>query len=452
MIQHSRTALSQVAPCHWFQYWRLHLGLSFPLAVVTLLLALSAGCSSLQTEYGYSQDAKGKKSISGFGVLRQFYRHEGWKDRSVNRLSERINNMDALVWTPAADTTPTLEVTEWFDEWLARGNKTLVYVIRDYETDARYWTAASKLAAPEQRLEYRRRAARAQMAAKKKRLAQPAIISNGWFTAYALEPPSQTTSLSGEWADDVGEFAKPYVIGYGLRAYDAAKDMTSGLTPPIVTPGFSMQTSGTTSVSVDFASLLETGDGKTIVGRVTSDEWPKSQIIVVSGGSMVNNYGLLEGSSRSLASNLVAASKEVTASEFPKVCFLYSNESDVNISDLAEDANSPSGMEMLTVWPISLLTIHLAILGLVICLMLLPIFGRPRRIRPRSSTDFSDHIQAVASAMAKTNGEQYARVRISEYMVRVRREMEGPWVIPPASLPQPTPIPQTQPANEVESV
>ncbi len=451
MNQHFQQPPLFAALRHTFQLccstWRL----SISVAIVGFLLVANVGCNSLQTEYGYSQDAKGRKSISGFGVLREFYRHEGWKDRTVNRLSERINNMDALVWTPAEDTTPTLEVTEWFDEWLARGNKTLVYVIRDYETDARYWSAASDLAAPDQRLEYRRRAARAQMVAMQKRLAQPPLITNGWFTAYALDPPSKTTSLTGEWAEGEGEVSNPFTVGYGLRAFDATKDTTAA-SAPVAIPRFSMQSSGNTSVDVDFASLLETADGKSIVGLVTSEEWPESQIIVVSAGSMINNYGLLEGSSRALASHLVAASNEVAVSENPKVCFLYSDESDISISDLAENASGPSGMEMLTVWPINLLTIHLAILGLIICLKLLPIFGRPRHIRPPSSTNYADHIQAVASAMAKTNSEQYARVRISEYMVRVRRESEGPWVIPPASSPQTNPIPQSQPNNEAESV
>ena len=87
-------------------------------------------------------------------------------------------------------------------------------------------------------------------------------------------------------------------------------------------------------------------------------------------------------------------------------------------------------MELLTVWPISLVTMHGVMLGLVICLMLLPIFGRPRSIRRSKQSDFGHHLDAVAALMNKSGGEAYARARISEYMKRMHGETSGPWILP----------------------
>nr|WP_271872476.1 hypothetical protein [Rubripirellula sp.] len=100
---------------------------------------------------------------------------------------------------------------------------------------------------------------------------------------------------------------------------------------------------------------------------------------------------------------------------------------------------------MLTVWPISLLTMHGIFLGLVICLMLLPIFGRPKKISHNQSGNFGDHLDAVAALMKRAGGEKYARSKISDYMKRMRGETTGPWIIKEALPAPPKPIHTLQP-------
>ena len=101
-----------------------------------------------------------------------------------------------------------------------------------------------------------------------------------------------------------------------------------------------------------------------------------------------------------------------------------------SISERTPGAPIASGMELLTVWPISLVTIHGVLLGLVVCLMLLPIFGRPRKVRRVDHSDFGDHLDAVAALMNRAGGEEFAKQRISEYFKRIRGENSGPWVQP----------------------
>jgi len=109
----------------------------------------------------------------------------------------------------------------------------------------------------------------------------------------------------------------------------------------------------------------------------------------------------------------------------------------------------PSGMEMLTTWPINVVSIHALVCGLLVTLMLFPILGRPQKKPSPTTTDFAAHIDAVAGLMAKTRGEQYAKVRISEYFVRVRGEDTGPWVIPASQ--STAELPAVAPANSQQA-
>jgi hypothetical protein len=81
-----------------------------------------------------------------------------------------------------------------------------------------------------------------------------------------------------------------------------------------------------------------------------------------------------------------------------------------------------TGMEILTVWPISLITMHGLLLTLVVGLALLPIFGRPQRVQTNSQRDFGDHLDAVAALLARTGDAEFARSRVSEYRQRLHRE------------------------------
>lgn len=403
---------------------------------LALVIAVAvSGCSRLDTTYGKSSGAEGQKSLNGFGVLREVYRRQGWKDRTMARLSERANSMDAIVWTPMVDYPLEQDALEWFEEWFERGDKTLVWVLRDYQTEDAYWQQAAQLAEPEQRIEYRRRTARSRIDYLRTLLERRALITNGWMTAEALDPPELIGETTGPWADSVGSFAPYARLEYQLREFDESdRTAASQISSP-----FFLETSFS-DTDTDFTSLLGTENETPLVARVSHPTWNGSQVLVVAGGSLLNNFGLIQDASQRLALQVIEAGRPDDGSdEAPVVGFLYSDYRGVMVSSLDPNQMGPSGMEMLTVWPLNLLTLHAAFLGLVTCLILLPIFGRPRRLPPRSSADFASHIDAVAALMARTSREDYARQRISEYMTRVRGETEGSWVLPapaPAKLPR----------------
>lgn len=424
--------------------------------LLCLMVSLS-GCGGLQTEYGRSVGASGEKSLNGFAVLRDVFRRRGWEDRTVARLSERLNNVDAIVWTPSTVVPPDQEVIEWFEEWLQRGDKTLVYVIRDHQTEADYWREAAKHAPPEQRVEYRRRVARAVLEQQRQLLARPSMIAFGWFTAEPADPPESIGQTGGSWAAAVGEFDPRSRIEYHVRPAEDSDLNTAGVSGSVHLPSSPPMPAfwepGLSDTEVELDTPLATAGGAAVVARVSDETWNDSQILVVAGGSLLNNFGLLEPASQRLAMRLIDASDVAGRTEAagqtgaawePKIVgFLYSDEWGVTLSSLDPSKMGPSGLEMLTVWPLNLVTIHAAVLGLVVCLVLLPIFGRPRRLPPRSNADFAVHIDAVAALMARTSDEHYARAKISEYMTRIRGESEGPWVLPPKTDTSKTDAPKT---------
>lgn len=404
---------------------------------------LLAGCSKISTDYGTSKGLKGRHSLNGFGALRTSYEQAAFRSRDVTRLTDRVRLADVIVWTPQLYGSIDTKVTNWFDRWLSGGNKTLVYIVPDSGSETDYWIDAGKLAPPAQRMEYRKRAARSINERMAWRLNRGAILSNGWFR---IEPRQHRTALgdaSGPWAPDVlpqhgetGEISTEYLVA----AFDADKEKvtaaaintatgTMGKTGP-ASPGWWMnESTSPTSTPIDFQTVLRTEQRDAIIATVTSRQWKNSKIVVVAGGSLLTNYAFTRPLNRRLAGKIIAESKP-NNQPTPLVGFLTSSWASVPVSETKPGLPTATGMELLTVWPISLVTMHGVMLGLVICLMLWPIFGRARNIQRVKHSDFGDHIDAVATLMQKAKGEHYARARISEYFKRVHGETSGPWVIP----------------------
>ncbi len=412
---------------------------------LVLLVALLLGCSgsgSLDTSYGVSHGRSGHNSINGFGGLREGYHAAGWKSRTIKRLGDRMMRLDAVVWTPSQPVSIHSDETRWFESWLSGGGKTLIYVIHDGGSEADYWRNAARLAPPAQRFEYRRRAARAEFTRREYLRSQYVSPGNGWFQTAPLPYPQPLGQPRGRWAPPASAYRSPDErpepipgLAHGdLQVLYRITDFDRDTAPPPISktvvfgPGMNIQLNddetGYSDAPVGMRTMLASEQNVPVVSRITSPSWKKSQVIIVSGGSLLSNYGLTTVPGRQLGANLVSSSGPPG-----QVGFLVSGAGGVRISDAVSEENRKTGMELLTVWPMSLVTIHLALVGLVVCLILAPIFGRPRDDQAGSPNDFADHIDAIATLMKRMDSDQYARHRISEYMRRVRGETSGPWVL-----------------------
>jgi len=409
------------------------------------LVLVSMGCQRLSDDYGRSDGNVGRTSLNGFGALRRSFDQAGFRSRDVSRLSDRVGMTSTIVWTPQVAVPIAGNVSEWFRDWLSQGDRTLIYVLPDSGSAAEYWSQTAGLAPPDQRLEYRRRAARELNRQWVERFNRERISFSGLFTAQPLAMKVDVLQVSSELLDLPSEPPSMITAEYQLEFLEPGEDESEdefqwdrwlagramwqvqtddSSAAPAATPAtIGTQTSPSTWVPPQQRELV-------LVARLTSSQWPGSQILVVNGGSLLTNYAFTRPWNRELAAMLIKASQP--AGDLEKFAgFLSSDSQPIPVSNRQPDVPRATGMELLTTWPISLITMHGVLLGFIICLMLFPIFGRPRRVERPGGSHFGAHLDAVAALMKRTHGEAYARQRISEYMRRVRGETQGSWVIDP---------------------
>ncbi len=405
------------------------------LTVLIVFLVLCSGCSTLSTDYGQSRGMIGRTSLNGFGAFRSTYANAGFQCRDASRLSDRVMRSDTIVWTPKVLGPIDTESTKWFDHWLESGGKTLVYIVPDSGSEAEYWVDAAQRAPPKQRLEYRKQAAKSVNEQMAWRINRELVQDSGWFDVKPLEKRYTLKQLDGVWATELAiDDSNPTS---SLTIELAIDESTTNPTAATATPGLfnTLNPTGPTAGSINhfpfeakssetlvtIESRLKSENGSTIVAEVHSDNWDDSRIVVVAGGSLLTNYAFSKPLNRRLAEKIVDLSTP-TANEPPRAAFITSHWSMIPVVESKPDVPRATGMELLTVWPISLITMHGLMLVLIIGLALLPIFGRPKRIQTHRQHDFGDHLDAVAALMNKAGGEEFARGRIREYRKRMHGE------------------------------
>ena len=434
---------------------------AFVRSTKTMLLAVllvTAGCSrGLDTSYGPSSGFSGSRSLNGFGALRETFSSAGYQDRDLRRLSERMKRSRVIVWTPQTPAGIERKVTQWFENWFRTGSKTLVFIVPDSGSETEYWHNAAKIAPAKQRLEYRRRVAERKNLRMKWAMNRGTIASNGWFTAVPKLQVSKRSKLdSSEWdlaSEDPAIADQQILTEYILLGKNEAKAAVAAMkvkgAAAALVPGmgpngptgpsapFTMPTTVTEShTTVNFRPLLKTEAGDTVIAGVTSKRWNRSRVIVVAGGSLLTNYSFIHELNRDLANHVVKHCegdfdiKPPATRDSPMAGFLTNSYLPISVSEKKDGVAKATGVELLTVYPLSLVTIHGVLLGFIACMIFLPIFGRSRRLKRVSNRRFGDHLDAVASLMTRSRGEKYARNRISQYMRRMKGETEGKWVLP----------------------
>lgn len=458
--------------------------------VAVVLLGVTAGCSQFHTEYGESEGVQGNKSLNGFGAFRAAISDSDgeselkMKVRDIGRLSSRADRFDAIVWLPKA-WPPANEpaVTTWMNRWLKKGDKTMVFVVPDGGSTEAYFREASAIAPPEQRLEYRRRLANQindRLLEDRKR---KDVKVDDWFVAKSL--PARVLLSDRQIVDfDLGEAPPPTMPGeedidlddIDMTDVDDAElmaeidamlaqsemdddEMDDESAEPEMDESEIEEVSPITFERIRQEDTRVASRSKkiTTLARVTDTRWNGSQVMVVASGSLVTNFAMTSMPAMELTNQIrdsivrVAApldsngeSTEATAGQSSKdaveVAILSSDAWMIPISNAKPGAPTATGMELLTTWPLSLVTMHGLFLGVVMCLMLLPAFGRARRVTYNRTTHFGNHLSAMAALMRrgdrKVDGTLFARTKISQYLRLVRGETSGPWVMPEPELPQ----------------
>jgi hypothetical protein len=361
-------------------------------AVALLLIVIGIVLAGRRDErlpvaYGRRRGAEAAPSVNGTAVLADLYRRHGRRVGSVVRFSPALERYSTIVWVPNDFAPPDEEHRDYLENWLtAAPDRTLVYVGRDYNAAIDYWDRVRQDAPPEQSDEIIRRAAEAHAHHEAARSAMPSQEDTPWFTVARDEPPQHIDNLSGPWAAD-------------LDPKQAELHLEGQLTIP-----------ASPRDDLKFETLLE-ANGQPLVFRVTCDTWDNGQIIVIANGSWTLNYPLVNHENRKLAARLIETSSKVD----DRVVFVESEADGPPIRDKEKPAGAPNALELLKVWPLNVILLHVAMLGVVLCLARAPIFGRPRDLIADSPADFGKHVAALGKLLAATKDRQYAQTRLGQY-------------------------------------
>ena len=368
------------------------------LILVGLMLA-SRRAGSLPTAYGKRRGSEAASSVNGTAVLADLFKRSGHRVTTMTRLSPKVNDSDVVVWIPNNFKPPTKEQREFLEDFLATGSgKTVIYVGRDYDAAVDYWGDVEKQVPPRQADEFLRRQAEARATHEATRSTMPVKEYARWFTARRDAKPRKVAALEGPWAAGVDP-AKAEIHLEGRLDIPSANDRAAA----------------DPEIPEEFENLLSSS-GDSLVTRVTDAEWADGQLIVVTNGSFVLNYPLVNHEHRKLAVKLVG---ECGAPG--RVVFIESGPDGPAVLD-KEPTAGEGPLGLLKVWPLNAILMHLTLLGIIFCLARSPIFGRPKELPEPPTADFGKHVAALGELLGRTKDQAYAHQRLVQYRQLAQRK------------------------------
>jgi hypothetical protein len=433
--------------------------------IVCTVLLIGPGCASRVTSvYGESDDYNAKCSPAGNTVLRAMVEERGHKTYTVRSLSPaNMERLNTLIWCPDDFPNHRKATFTWIEQWMARGNRTLVYIGRDFSPHAAYWAdiAAQQGTNPANRAKWivaMEEVAGAQNELdRKRRLTRPSLVIPWCRWDLRGGRIERIQSLKGPWSQDIkiehtSIFARSSILPLRSSELKSLKsELESSIasrktTPPVpATPPTppttippppppaarffgvedleAQQMDLINSISTDslpkWDPLLSDADHVTLVGLVEPDPVNGGRVIVVNNNSLFCNHSMLRVEHRKIASMMI--------DEFSEggVGFISGSDDPIIRSDNFDERQR--GFEMLTVWPLNVVAIHAAFLGIATMIAYFPIFGRPKRLRKTSTADFGMHVEAIGNLMQKSGDKAYAIDQIAEYFRSVRGDLMSPW-------------------------
>ena len=379
-----------------------------PFSILVLLAFAVTGCgvADIDATYGKRRGSPGAESVNGTAVLASMFESAGHKVITWRRLSPKLHEFDVIVWFPDDFALPTGAQRRFLEDWLStESGRTLIYVGRDYDAATAYWKHVQPLAPPAQAVEIARRSASAQAVHAKRRAQMPAAESCDWFTVQANLPHRQVKALRGPWSEGI-DASKVNIELDARFAVPSNTEIEAWLAREGRNP----------SARVASERLLYTNEDP-LVTRLSLDDWVDGQILVVTNGSFLLNLPLVNREHRKLAGKLMNA-----CGPDARVAFLESDESGPPILEQEPGASAPTGFEVFTVWPIGVILLHLTALGILACITLFPVFGRPRELPPVTTADFGQHVTALGELLELTGDREYALNRLKQYHEQIKNE------------------------------
>ncbi|MCA9213516.1 MAG: hypothetical protein KDB27_10650 [Planctomycetales bacterium] len=355
-------------------------------AVLLLVVAfLASGCSpsidQLPDDYGKRRGT----GLNGLCVLSDMFRRSGARVTSWKRLSPKVEKQDVIVWAPSSPSLPTSDQLDYFDDWLSGDyNRTLILINYDYDAALGYWHELLEDSQGQQKIEIRRRLAVAQAKAQ-----QPTTDDTerkcDWYSAeFHWRNADWAQTLDGDWANDLDASNVEIFSGTTLTFADGDDS------------------------DIHAEHVLMEGQ-QPLVTKITNDYWHNGcQVFVAANGSTLLNQPLVNHENRKIAATLIDECGSID-----RVMFLEGAADGIEIRDT--DASAPMMLQAFTVWPINFLMFHATMLGILFCICVFPIFGRPKELAAESVSDFGKHIAAYGELLQKVGGASFARAKLKHY-------------------------------------
>jgi hypothetical protein len=347
------------------------------------ILLTSAGCGSreLVVDYGHRGGSPGDQSVNGTAVLAEMFSKAGHEVETRHNLTPSLEAAQTILWFPDALAPPSPAIIKWFEDWLRNeSGRTLIYVGRDFDAERDYWQQSAKLGPADERVRCQEHEAEARLRMKLERRALPESAKCDWFEVRNDAEERRAVKLSGPWAA-------------GLAVAKTNLGLKQRLLPP------------------DWFEMLLESDGDMLVSREvvqTSDQW--RQLVLVANGSFLLNYPLVNREHRKLAGRLI----ELV--ETPgRVVFLETGPRGPKILDADPAPELPQALALFAVWPLNVVLLHLAAVGIIFCFARWPVFGTARESAPVDVSDFSQHAAALGKLLERTADRDFAERRLAEY-------------------------------------
>ncbi len=432
----------------------------FWVQLLVLCLPTLSGCGFIPwTEsYGEVTGTVSTRSLNGVGVHRRMWETAGVKVLTPQKLSSRLDKIDSIVLIGTTYRPPGQLAREWLEKWLKeKSGRTVVYFGRDFDAIQLYRQDTLDQVAPSDRERAETQLASRQATNYTSRLQQiPEGTFCRWFYLQTSAPPTEYASFTGPWAKELqgleGKWPvsmlleppntrlktqKPSWIKSGIAPLAPARTIFQGVDGEEQLGDKEIQRSiwkadelkdakswdSEWSAAGEYEVLLAGSDNSPLIHRITHSSFKGSQILIVANGAPFLNGSLIKPLHRGIGELII---KECLPAK--RIAMIRFDETGLLISNIESGSERDFGMQLLTVWPLSAITMHAAFLGIIAFAVLLPILGRPQRLKERSVTDFGLHIEALGRMLFEARDLQYGLRSITDYFTKVRRESPPAWV------------------------
>ena len=362
------------------------------IAMIGITAFLIAGCgrSELNTQYGKISGSQGSDSVNGVSILADMFAARGFKVKRRQKISPGISRFGTIVWFPDDYSCPSEKAIEALNSWLdAEKKRTLIYVGRDYDSRIDYLEDVLDSAPANQKEELLRQRAEGKVFQARRYDISPLY----WFE-------EDTTEC--EWFEKVDYRRRKSTLISGVLSAGVDSGAAELELSTVLKPIVSQKSRWEAESQLD-------ADGQPFVFQLTDRTSAfENSLFVISNGSFLLNYALIQKENRQLASNLIDQ-----CDRFEDVLFLESGPRGIDVSD--SDTNNHNNWAWIAEPPLRYIVPHFLMWGILFCFVFFPIFGRPKRVKRRNTSTIRTHVDAMGKLISRSDLPDRATNKIHEY-------------------------------------